>query len=95
MFYGVFAKSDLKVEPEDTDDFYALEEELKMHFVKVRGQLYSFYKLKDVDPHGFALVIEPKVEGTPFIAHWYNGGAGVHEVVEDMIEAHLVKEQIG
>lgn len=90
VFYGVFEKSNLPLEPEDTDDFYALEEEHNKHFVKVQGQLYAFWSLEEVEECGFSLIIEPVPEGqTAFIAYWYNGGAGIHEVVEDIIERSL------
>lgn len=88
IFYGVFEKSDLPIEPEDTDDFYDLEEEHKKHFVKVKSQLYAFWSLQEIDEHGFSLVIEPS-DQQRFIAYWYNGGAGIHEVVEAMIERTL------
>ena len=88
LFYGVFEKSDLPIEPEDTDDFYDLEEEHKKHFVKVDGQLYAFWSLADIDPHGFHHIIEPS-EQTRFIAYWYNGGAGIHEVAEGIIKESL------
>ena len=90
IYYGVFEKSDLPLEPEDTDDFYDLEEEHKKHFVKVRGQLYAFWPLEDVSEYGFSLLLKPVPEGqTAFIAYWYNGGAGTHEVVEALIERSL------
>ena len=93
IFYGVFEKSDLPIEPEDTDDFYDYEKEHNKHFVKVNGQLYVFWGLEDVDEYEFSLVIETPPEGqTAFMAYWYNGGAGVHEVVESIIEEHLKKE---
>jgi hypothetical protein len=88
--YGVFKKSDLAIEPDDTDNFYDLEVKHKCHFVKVRGQLYSFYTLGDHDAYGCSFVIEPSDE-TRFVALWYNGGAGIHEVVENIIERHLEK----
>lgn len=91
VFYGVFAKSDLAIEPEDTDDFYDLEEELGCHFVKVDSQLYSFRKLEpELDADGFEFVIEPS-EQTRFIALWYNGGAGIHEIVKELIKRHESK----
>lgn len=63
IFYGVFEKSDLPLEPEDTDDFYALEEEHKKHFVKVQGQLYAFWSLEEVEEYGISLIIKPVPEG--------------------------------
>lgn len=91
LCYGVFEKSDLPIEPEDTDNFYELEKEHKKHFVKVQGQLYAFWSLETVEEYGFSLLIKPVPEGqTAFIAYWYNGGAGIHEVVEDLIERSLL-----
>lgn len=91
VFYGAFTKSDLAIEPEDTDDFYDLEKEHGCYYVKVNGQLYSFYKLKpDLDAYGFSFVIEPSGE-TRFIALWYNGGAGIHEVVRELIAQYCPK----
>lgn len=91
VFYGAFAKSDLTIEPEDTDDFYDIEKEHGCYYVKVDGQLYSFYKLKpELDAYGFDFVIEPS-EQTRFIALWYNGGAGIHEIVRELIKRHESK----
>jgi len=88
--YGVFEKSDLHIEPTDTDDFYDLEKEHGKQFVKVQGQLYAFWSLEDVEEYGFSLIIKPVPKGqTAFIAYWYNGGAGIHEVVENIIERSL------
>jgi hypothetical protein len=88
VFYGRFKKSDHKIEPEDTDDFYELEEEHKCHFVKVRDQLYEFSAIEELEPYGFSLAIPPSDESR-FICMWYNGGAGIHEVVESLIESTL------
>ena len=85
IFYGSYEKSDLNIEPEDTDEFYDLEEEHGCHYVKVDGQLYSFRKIEDIDPFGFILRIEPS-EDHRFIAYWYNGGGSLHEVVEQIIK---------
>ena len=90
VFYGVFKKSDEHIEVADTDDFYELEQRNNCHYVKVRGQLYEFYGLEDVDSHGFSVVIEPSEE-TRCILYWYNGGAGIHEVMEALIEKTLEK----
>lgn len=94
-FYGVFEKSDLPIEPEDTDDFFDLEKQHKKRFVKVEGQLYAFWSLEYVDVgDGFELILKPVPEGqTAFIAYWYNGGAGIHEVVEDIIQRSLTSEE--
>lgn len=89
MFYGVFEKSDVIIEPEDTDDFYDLEQEHGCYYVKVCGQLYYFIEVEQIDYYGFSTVLKPQDKGIPFIACWYNGGAGVHEVVEGLIERYL------
>ena len=89
--YGEFEKSNLPIEPEDTDDFYDLEEEYNCHFVKVKGQLYSFFVIKRLDAYGCSFII-PASEKNRFVALWYNGGAGIHEVVESTIEKYLDNE---
>jgi hypothetical protein len=84
IFYGTFSKSDKKIEPEDTDDFYDMEKRDHCHYVKVDGQLYSFQAIENVEPHGFILHI-PASEEDRIMCYWYNGGAGIHEVMEDAI----------
>ena len=91
--FGFFSKSDLNITPEDTDDFYDLEKEHDCHFVKVAGQLYSFHITENLDAYGFGQVIEMPERGTAFAALWYNGGAGIHEVVESIIERHQKEGQ--
>lgn len=85
VFYGELRKSDLDIEPEDTDEFYELEEKYNKHFVKVGDQLWEFYPLADVDKYGFSIIVEPSDEKR-IICYWYNGGAGLHEVVKALIE---------
>lgn len=65
----------------------------KVHYVKVRGQLYEFAKYPgEINSTGFSLLI-PNMDdmGTcqRFICMWYNGGAGIHEVVEHLIKSTL------
>ena len=91
--YGWFRPSNEKIEPEDTDDFYDLEKKNNCHYVKVKGQLYAFACYPDeLDASGFSLLI-PNMDDLRdtqrFICMWYNGGAGIHEVVEDLIEGSL------
>lgn len=89
FFHGYFEASDLPIEPEDTDDFYDLEQEHGCHFVRVQGQLYRFWSSDlDVDPHGFN-VVAPSTDRHQLLLYWYNGGAGLHEVAEAAIEAWL------
>ena len=94
VFYGKFEKSDLPIEPADTDDFYALEEEHCKHFVKVDGNLYAFWGINELDAYGFSTVIPPSDENR-IICLWYNGGAGLHEVVESAIKSHLQSRENG
>lgn len=90
-FYGAFKRSDLKVEPEDTDEYYDWEATQGKQYVKVKGIVFEFWKIKDLDYNGFMLVIPPEdnLYYTTFIVHWYNGGAGLREVVEALIEGTL------
>lgn len=94
LFYGQFRPSDLKIIPKDTDDFYDLEEKYKKQFVMVDGQLYEFEEIEKLNEYGFELVIpnqDPTGDYHRFIAYWYNGGAGRHEVVEETIRNFLKK----
>lgn len=91
MVYGEFEKSNLSIDPEDTDDFYELEKEHNCHFVKVKGQLYSFFVIYQLVAYGCSFVI-PASEKNRFVALWCDGGAGIHEVVETIIEIYLDKE---
>lgn len=91
FFHGYFEESHLQITPEDTDDFYDLEEEHGKHFVNVDGQLYAFWESGlDVDPYGFSTVIEPTGRNQ-LLLYWYNGGAGLHEVAEAAIKEWLNK----
>lgn len=85
VFYGYYVKSDLNIEPEDTDEFYDLEKKLGFQFVKVKNQLYAFKELEKIEVYGFTLRIEPS-EQNRFVALWYNGGGEIHEVVESMLK---------
>lgn len=88
MYIGTFEKSDLPIEPEDNDDFYNLEKKHKCNFVKVSGQLYKVTSTHEVDSYGFEAVLLPSDKPT-IICYWYNGGAGIHEVIHDTIKRHL------
>lgn len=92
IFYGKFTKSDLSIDVSDEDDFYDLEEEHKCHYVKVRGQLYKIEQIEELNEYGFMLSIPPSDEHR-FMCLWYNGGAGLHEVVEEVIESYLKSEE--
>jgi hypothetical protein len=89
FFHGYFKESTFIVEPEDTDDFYDLEEEMGCHFVKVNGKLFQFWSSSlDVDAYGFS-VVAPACDFPQLMLYWYNGGAGLHEVAEWAIEKWL------
>lgn len=89
FFHGYFKKSDRDLKPVDDDDFYDMEEELGCYFVKVGGDLYEFWKSSlNVDPYGFNEVL-PDSDHKQVVCYWYNGGAGIHEVVESAIKRWL------
>ena len=91
FFHGYFEESDLPVEPDDTDDFYELEEQHNANFVKVKGKLYKFWSSGcAVDPHGFSTVVGA-TDKNQLLLYWYNGGAGVHEVAAGAILSWLVR----
>lgn len=87
FFYGYIQKSDHPniLDTEDTDEFYELEAMYGCHFVKYRGEVYEAHPLSEVDPYGFSLVIPPSDQHR-VVCSWYNGGAGIHEVLEAVLE---------
>jgi hypothetical protein len=82
LFYGTFKKFEGNI-PED-EDLYDYEERTNTQLVDVDGTLYEFESLKDLDPYGFSIFIEPS-DTHRVLCYWYNGGAGIHEVVEEAI----------
>ena len=97
FFIGRFEeldRSELTIEPADTDDFYDEEERLGYHIVKVDDKLFKFWSAtdKDLDEFGFATTI-PQQDGPLLVLYWYNGGAGLHEVAEEAIRRALEKNQ--
>lgn len=94
FFHGYFEPTDLPIEPEDTDDFYDLEQEHNCHFVKVHGVLYKFWGSDLVnDSYGFNVVAPPSSKHQ-LLLYWYNGGAGLHEVAEEAIENWLKDQEM-
>lgn len=88
FFCGTFEESDLNITPEDTDEFYNLEEEHGCFYVEVEGKLYKVTQTQRLCNYGFVTTIPPS--DTPIIlAYWYNGGAGIHEVLETAIRKAL------
>ncbi|ANJ20705.1 hypothetical protein HYO98_gp48 [Dinoroseobacter phage DS-1410Ws-06] len=91
FFIGRFEEIDrdeINIEPEDTDDFYEEEERLGYHIVKVEGKLFKFWGIAELDEFGFNTTI-PQQDGPLVVCYWYNGGAGLHEVVEAAIKETL------
>jgi hypothetical protein len=88
FYYGAFQESQVKAEPEDTDEYYDWEKSQGKEFVKVQGKVYEFWKIEELDTDGFMFRLPPAndLPYTRFIAYWYNGGAGHREVVEAVIE---------
>ena len=84
--YGKYRKSDAVLL--DGEDEYDAEERLNIQLVDVDGQLYEFEEIEELDAYGFELSIGPSDEPR-FMCLWYNGGAGIHEVVESCIRKHL------
>jgi hypothetical protein len=91
VFVGCFKKADnQEISPEDTDEFYDMEIETGFQYVRVDGIIYAFWSICTVDSDGFSIVLEPQ-EHPVIVAYWYNGGAGIHEVVESSIKEYLEK----
>lgn len=88
VYYGKYNKTDLNISDLDDDALYDLECKLGIQFINVDGVVYEFESIKDLDAYGFSLVIEPSMENR-FIAMWYNGGAGIHDVVGEIIRKDL------
>ena len=86
IFYGTYKKSD--VVASDEKDLFDQGEELGLNLVNVDGQIYEFESLEDLDAYGFSLNIPPSDE-TRCMCLWYNGGAGIHEVMENLIRKSL------
>jgi hypothetical protein len=86
IYYGKFKVCERDDIPElvDEDIRYDYEDAHGILLVAVDDIIYEVSKVADIDPFGFSLNIEPSDEHR-FIAYWYNGGAGVHEVIEAII----------
>ena len=89
FFVGTFEKAaDQTIVPKDEDDFYALEEAEGCYYVRVGETLYKAWPVANVEPHGFETAL-PVTETPILICYWYNGEAGVHEVIEGAIKKYL------
>lgn len=89
FFVGTFEKAaDQSIVPKDEDDFYDLEKAEGCYYVRVGATMYKAWPVANVEAHGFETVL-PVTETPLLISYWYNGGAGVHEVIEGAIEKYL------
>lgn len=80
--YGTYRKFDTSVLGDE--ELHDAGERLGKEFIDVDGVVYEIEILEEIDAYGFRLGIEPS--DTPrFVCLWYNGGAGMHEVVEEAI----------
>lgn len=80
--YGTYRKAE--VDLIEGEDLYDAGERLGKDFVEVEGIVYEIETIRKVDAYGFTLAIKPSDEPR-FVCLWYNGGAGMHEVVEEAI----------
>lgn len=89
FFIGTFEKApDQSIVPKDEDDFYDLEEADKCYYIRVGETLYKAWPIVTVEEYDFTEAL-PVISTPILICYWYNGGAGVHEVVEVAIEKYL------
>jgi len=79
---------DQTIFPTDDDDFYEMEKEQGCSYVRVNGKVFKFWSVLDVDYYSFQTTL-PAQDGPIILAAWYNGGAGIHEVVEATIKELL------
>ena len=84
---GTFSKSEVVIEQDE--HVYDAGERLNLHLVEVNGQIYEFDILEEPDSYGFSTFIEPN-EKPVFVGYWYNGGAGMEEIVEEAIEKFVM-----
>lgn len=69
----------------DDDQRYDWEEKNDILLVEANGTLYEVHKIEDVEPGGFIVRIGPSTVPR-VMCMWYNGSAGVHEVLEQAIK---------
>jgi hypothetical protein len=74
--------------PDDDDELYDMGVENKCHYVRVDGIMYKAWKILDVDEYGFTAILPPQ-DRPVLLCYWYNGGAGVNEVIESAIRSYL------
>jgi len=54
----------------------------------VYDKLYKVAKLHDLNSYGFEIVIPP-CKHHRIMCYWYNGGAGLYEVIEEAIKRFI------
>lgn len=92
FFHGYFEKIEDDIEVREDGDYSDLEEKLGYYIVDIDGQLYKFWSSDaDLDDYGFSTVL-PEVHRPQLLCYWYNGGAGLHEIVEEAIRYHVENE---
>ena len=84
---GTFSKSEVVIG--QNEHVYEAGDRLKLNLVEVDGQIYEFDILEEPNSYGFSTFIEPN-EKPVFVGYWYNGGAGMEEVVEEAIEKFVM-----
>ena len=77
--------TDQNIVVRDDDDFYDMEEAHGCYYVKVDDVVWRVDPGPELDEYGFNVVLE---SSKPMVlCYWYNGGAGLHEVVEAAIRS--------
>jgi len=94
--YGTFKKSDIDItdiDPLDLDDMiYEMENEKGCHLIQYENDIYEVWPIENLEAYGFSILIPPS-EDPIFICMWYNGGAGLDEVVGEVIKEHIENEK--
>ena len=65
---------------DDSDELYDYCKQNKLKYLN--GMVYSV-TVEELDPYGFVTKTENENGSTEIVALWYNGGAGLDEVLEE------------
>lgn len=86
LFYGTYRPVTIDFVLDDSDARYDREDADGVKYVSVDGQVYAVRAIADLDPDGFTYADGATASGDPrVLCYWYNGGAGLHEVLEHAI----------
>lgn len=66
----------------DSDQFYDYCEKYQLKYLN--GVVYKA-TIENLDPYGFTTVTDAENGSTEIVALWYNGGAGLDEVLESAL----------